>query len=661
MKSLGKKPKYAQIRNSKKKEVREKKKLRKKEVSENQRFIKDECKKEDFLKEKVTVARSITKIKGPSDRMIIVGKPTYKKLIRDGYVHNNDNTRLVRMPRKRLYKKKWDEKRWERWYKKRDYKTAENNTLKKVLNPETGRLIIVGGPKFNQLCRKYKYDEEKNIFLVPEEKPLSDGEYWEINETSSTTAEKAKQLVIEARNTYGKEKESRYLKMTFYNHIDSLKKVQDCFDREFQRENNAFKINIAFGYVREKDGQVSLFKPGRNFFFDNPIVIKNKQDLENLKKAIDEQAIVTHLANLFKESNTRLLGVFAMAVKITRLDFLIGSKIVLPDYIKNAHFILGLEGVENNTCFWACMALAKGARRDRYKSKTKELFTRFYEGRKKPKDYLGFDYVNELDRYEEFDKDFAINIVAYYDDESIQYIRKSTHGDRPQIYLNLYLNHFSYITDLAKLAKKYVCERCGGSFRNNYDVQRHMETCSLTQIDTFNKFPTLWKKPRNEIVELSDYFDVELDSWTYDYLITFDFESILRKKVEESWSPSKTMYVSEHVPVSVALASNVQGLEEKFILSEDPKRLCKEMFEYIDEVSLKAKELMIKKMTPLIEKINNYVFAGDEKENDYKKDKYLNRVISYCSVIPGVGFNSSFYDINLTMNEGFVHEVSAPR
>src|SRR6185436_8492866 len=431
MKSLGKKPKYAQIRNSKKKEVREKKKLRKKEVSENKRFIKDECKKEDFLKEKVTIARSITKIKGPSDRMIIVGKPTYKKLIRDGYVHNNDNTHLVRMPRKRLYKKKWDEKRWERWYKKRDYKTAENNTLKKVLNPETGRLIIVGGPKFNQLCRKREYDEEKNIFLVPEEKPLSDGEYWEINETSSTTEEKANQLVIEARNTYGNEKESRYLKMTFYNHIDSLKKVHDCFDREFQRENNAFKINIAFGYVNEKDGQVSLFKPSRNFFFDKPIVIKNKQDLENLKKAVDEQAIVTHLSNLFKESNTRLLGVYAMAVKITRLDFPIGSNIVLPEYIESSMFIVSLENVENNTCFWSCMALAKGARRDRYKTKTKELFTKFYEERMKPKEYLGFDYVNELDCYEEFDKDFAINIVAYYDDESIQYIRKSIHGDRP--------------------------------------------------------------------------------------------------------------------------------------------------------------------------------------------------------------------------------------
>ena len=78
-------------------------------------------------------------------------------------------------------------------------------------------------------------------------------------------------------------------------------------------------------------------------------------------------------------------------------------------------------------CFWACMALARQCRIVRYKKATNELFTKFYEGKKtrKPKECPGFDYVNELTRYEECDKDHAINIVSYYDDESIQYARKS--------------------------------------------------------------------------------------------------------------------------------------------------------------------------------------------------------------------------------------------
>ena len=39
------------------------------------------------------------------------------------------------------------------------------------------------------------------------------------------------------------------------------------------------------------------------------------------------------------------------------------------------------------------------------------------------------------------------------------------------------------------------------------------------------------------------------------------------------------------------------------------------------------------------------------------KGSHLDQVKSYCSVIPIVGFNSSFYDINLLANEGFMNEI----
>ena len=139
------------------------------------------------------------------------------------------------------------------------------------------------------------------------------------------------------------------------------------------------------------------------------------------------------------------------------------------------------------------MALAKGCRKDRYITKTKELFTRFYRDRKTLKGYLGFDYINELDLYELFDKDFAINIVSFYDDGSISYIRKSKFNEsRKPIYLNLYMNHFSYITNFEKLAKVYLCKRCDMKPRNNFDMQRHFDTRALEQKDVFNKFPKLW-------------------------------------------------------------------------------------------------------------------------------------------------------------------------
>jgi hypothetical protein len=560
------------------------------------------------------------KIKDPRGKTILINGKRYKKLIKLGCKLNKEKTALV-FPN--------DKER--------------GQAKKLVLNPDSRRLIHVNGSTFKRLRSKYHYDQNRNIFITPKERPLFDGEYWEINKT--TSSEEAKRLIIEARNIYGELKESKYLKMYFHNNINSLTKIHECLDSLYQNEDKAIKLNIAFGYVTEKDGNVKLIKADRNYFFNEPYVVKNGNDLKRLKHEITEESIIDSLTLLFPETGTLLLGVYAMAVKITRLDFPIGCvEIALPNYITSSRFINALEEVDNNMCFWACMALARGCRKDRYIKMANELFTGFYYGRKTriPTDYPGFDYINELDRYELFDANHAINIVSFYDNGDISYIRKSTFNEtRPPIYLNLYLNHFSYITDFDKLAKAYLCTRCDAKFRNNYDIQRHFDTCVLEQKDEFNKFPKLWEKSRNIIVELADYYDVDVD-FKYDYLIAFDLESIIHKIIEKLGK--KLTYVGKHIPVSASIATNVPGFEEvKFILSENPKELTKLMFEHFDQIAIKAKEMMLQKMRSLA--------CLDKK--DFAK------VESYCSAIPIVGFNSGFYDINLLANEGFINELTA--
>ena len=141
------------------------------------------------------------------------------------------------------------------------------------------------------------------------------------------------------------------------------------------------------------------------------------------------------------------------------------------------------------------------------------------------------------------------------------------------------------------------------------------------------------KRKEKKIVELSDNYDVNVD-YKYDYMIAFDLESILQKM--EQKVGEKLKYVSRHIPVSVSISSNVAGFnEEEYILSKNPRDLTKLMFEYFDKIALKAKELMFNKMKPLLDCLQ-------------EKDKI--EVESYCSVIPIVGFNSGFYDINLLCN-----------
>ena len=117
---------------------------------------------------------------------------------------------------------------------------------------------------------------------------------------------------------------------------------------------------------------------------------------------------------------------------------------------------------------------------------------------------------------------------------SIQYVRRSEFNtdvdpNRTSIYLNLYLDHFSYIPNLEKLAKMYICNRCSSKFDNNFNLSRHMNTCNLEQEDTFVKYPEIYEKKRNVIVELCDWFDVQDCDYKYDYLITFDLEAMAAK------------------------------------------------------------------------------------------------------------------------------------
>ena len=93
------------------------------------------------------------------------------------------------------------------------------------------------------------------------------------------------------------------------------------------------------------------------------------------------------------------------------------------------------------------------------------------------------------------------------------------------------------------------------------------------------KYSQIYEKKRNDIVDLSDWFDVGCD-YKYDYLITFDLESMLQKINEEQGD--KLKFVQQHIPVSVSIATNVPGFEgEHFILSKDPHAICKQMFEYL--------------------------------------------------------------------------------
>src|SRR5206468_5123516 len=99
-----------------------------------------------------------------------------------------------------------------------------------------------------------------------------------------------------------------------------------------------------------------LYQPSQQYFYEDPVTIKSKEDINRLLSEINAEHIIYRLTEKFPDSNTKLIGVYSMAVKVIRLNYPIGSKIKLPDYIKNSKLIAGLEEINNNLCFWGCIA-----------------------------------------------------------------------------------------------------------------------------------------------------------------------------------------------------------------------------------------------------------------------------------------------------------------
>jgi hypothetical protein len=144
------------------------------------------------------------------------------------------------------------------------------------------------------------------------------------------------------------------------------------------------------------------------------------------------------------------------------MTYVVGAPINLPEHILTHNFIISLQNVPNNLCFFAACATALGSRYNRYITKAKEFFKMFYGPDKSKlevevliRNYKGFDYVSELDAFEE-KFTHAIEIVDYKADKSIELIRRSKFTDRDTIYLNLNENHFSGITHKEGVRKLYM-------------------------------------------------------------------------------------------------------------------------------------------------------------------------------------------------------------
>lgn len=166
----------------------------------------------------------------------------------------------------------------------------------------------------------------------------------------------------------------------------------------------------------------------------------------------------------------------------------IGRSTLLPSFIHNKA-VVSLEcdqksGVpyNDNLCFFRCLAVHNGCHTENLSRDTKHYFERYVQNRSSPRPFCGVT----LQELPELEKLFEVNIFVYtlekaeadgecndsssqdntnyHDPSNVQItarlLQRSHSKYNNTMYLNLYEDHFSYITNINQYSKSFSCSRC---------------------------------------------------------------------------------------------------------------------------------------------------------------------------------------------------------
>ena len=142
---------------------------------------------------------------------------------------------------------------------------------------------------------KTKGYQEKPPNVKPLEKE-NKVKFWMINEILDPSQEdEIKQLIDDERKKYGESNYNKHYKMIFNNNITSYKDTIHTLTDLFKQMPTMFRLLFSFGVVMEKHhhktddkGNIiedyytyEIFRPGKNYFLQENVIIKNKQDFNH--------------------------------------------------------------------------------------------------------------------------------------------------------------------------------------------------------------------------------------------------------------------------------------------------------------------------------------------------------------------------------------------
>ena len=454
--------------------------------------------------------------------------------------------------------------------------------------------------------------------------------------------------------------------------------------------DESFKINLSMGFilVNRDTGEYRFFVPHANSaFFKTPIRIDRPSSWRELYSQLDEEALKTYVTHHRENTKWIPLAITNVVIHLYYLGAPLGSG-ELPDYIKDHQCIIGLDKdyhhgtlYKDKLCGVRCLAFhlnlkEKGDGYRGLETRTKTL--------KQQWEPSGLDLLDVPQFEDTFDID--VDIYSLREDGTVipRYLSEERHSDK--MVLNLHDAHLSYVKNIPAYLKKYCCHSCGRHFDQLCHWKRHQGSCANA---TEYQFPGGFHKMASSIFDRLEEFDiiVPVEDRLYPWFIVYDFEAILSPVTEEPSTP-RLKWLRKHEPISVSVASNVEGFgKAKCFVNAQPKELIQDMMSYMGRIADSTCASAQGKWSSALAEVESQLITykiklGDRVDDeDYDADVYnegqkeleglsekekmflISRWEStrdklaglqgslnhYCRQIPVLGFNSAKYDLNLAL------------
>ncbi|EGZ27515.1 hypothetical protein PHYSODRAFT_257168 [Phytophthora sojae] len=382
----------------------------------------------------------------------------------------------------------------------------------------------------------------------------------------------------------------------------------DKLENVLATQKSAFKVNIALGYKlvsRTDDSETRYFHPNisNTSVFSTPVAINSKADIR--KKVISEIRSMELADKLnYPRSRYMVKGITGFKIYIYQRDHALGdSEAVIPKVIRDNKHVINFPKTNNKRVFH-CIAYHKqeGAKKDprRIQALVKQAFKQYCS-------YKEITYTLAIDilQFDELEECFKLNINVFNMDVETGKVECIRCSDKDYDSINIlsHENHALYITNVGMLQQKYQCSMCEMVFVSSDKLRNHTKNqCELVNIESFPAQPTIYQPAPNSICSMLTKYSIKDADHYIDHFIVYDFEAILKPtgvKNEEN-----TIFTNEHIPVSVSVADSLTE-EVRCFVSDDPKELLKDMFQYIKEVAAKIQQYNVSKYESLLRKIIN--------------------------------------------------------